>query len=450
MTSLEPSSPSPRITTSVRRRRHLMEPIAFEEEAMPRFVRAAIAVAVALVGLSILWAYFTRIDEVALAPGEVAPAGAVKPIEHLEGGVLSEVLVQEGELVAAGQVLVRMDPMQARSELAQMEARLAGLMVREERLKALAEGRSPDFGKVDGGYRELSLDQTQIWTNQVATQRTALEIVESQIEQRRRERTQLQGQLDIALQHLTITKAELAMREKGVAMGVVSRQVFYETQRAKVTAEGEVERLREEIRRSSDALAEVERRRANLGLSQRQDVLAEMGTVSQEIAQVRNALSRLEDRVRRLDVRAPVAGLVQDLKVRAPGEIVQPGGLLMRVVPVDEKLIAEVRISSSDVGHTRVGQPVKLKISSYDYVRYGALPGVLQRVSATTFVDPAGVPYYKGAVALSQPYLGPAPGQRPILPGMIVQADILTGNKSLLEYLLKPVAVSLSSSFHER
>lgn len=451
MTSAENATLTPpQIVASPRVRRHLMEPVAFEEEAMPRFIRAAIAGTVVLVGMTIAWATVTRIDEVAIATGEVVPSGTVKPIEHLEGGVVAQVLVREGELVSAGQVLLRMDPAQAQSELSQMQARLAGLHLREERLKAVAGHRQPAFDGIDRGFKDLARDQWQIWTNQVATQRTAIEVLESQIEQRRRERVQLQGQLDIALRHRDITAAELAMRQKGVAMGVVSRQVLYETQRAHVTAEGEVTRLSEDIVRAGEALAEAERRRANMDLTQRQDVLAEMGSVSQEIAQVQGALSRLEDRVRRLDLRAPVAGLVQDLKIHSPGEVVQPGGVVMRVVPVDEHLLAEVRITSADVGHTRVGQPVKLKVSSYDYVRYGALPGTLDRISPATFVDENGRPYYKGVVALERAHMGAAPGHNPILPGMVVQADILTGEKSLLEYLLKPVAVSLSSSFHER
>lgn len=441
---------TPAIAVAPRRRRYLMEPIAFEEEALPRSVRVAIACTVVLVGLSVAWASVAKIEEVAVAPGEVVPSGALKPIEHLEGGVIGEVLVKEGELVAAGQVLARMDPAQARSELRQMQARLAGLLLREERLKAVAEQREPRFDGLAGDHPELAADQRRIWVNQMATQRSAIEVVDSQIEQRRREIVQLQGLLDIAHKHREITAAELAMREKGVALGVVNRQVYYETKRAAVTAEGEVNRLGDEIHRAGDALAEVERRSANLDLTLRQDVLTEMGTVSQEIAQVRSALSRLDDRVQRLDVVSPVAGLVQDLKVRTAGEVLQPGGLLMRVVPMDEHLMAEVRISSSDVGHTLVGQPVSLKVSSYEYVRYGTLSGSLERISPSTFVDEGGRPYYKGTVAIDRQHMGAEPGKHPILPGMIVQADITTGRKTLLEYLLKPVFVSLSSSFHER
>src|SRR5690606_24107592 len=146
--------------------------------------------------------------------------------------------------------------------------------------------------------------------------------------------------------------------------------------------EGEVARIEEQIRLSRDALAETEQRGTNLERTHQQEALNELGTVVAELEQVKSAQIRIDDRIARLEVRSPDRGIVQDLRVRTPGEVVQPGGLLMQVVPVEDQLEAEVRISAVDIGHVAVSQPVKLKVATYDFTRYGAMDGELTRVSA--------------------------------------------------------------------
>jgi HlyD family type I secretion membrane fusion protein len=440
----------PAICRGGRQRKLLTEPVLFEELSLPVFVRGGLFAAALFVVLFFVWASLVSIDEVATAPGQVVPSAAVKVVQHLEGGVVGDILVREGELVAAGQTLVRMDPAPARSELEQTRARYVGLLLRAERLKAVVEAREPDFAQITSEYPDLVADQQRLWAGQLAAQGSAIDVVDSQVDQKRREVGQMQDSLNIAARQLKLTADQLAIREKGVADGVVSRQVYLETARANVTAEGEVNRLREQIKLASDSLAEVEKRRRNLGATQAQDALSELGTVSAEVEQVKSSMVKLQDRVDRLEVKAPTTGLVQDLKVRTVGEVVAAGATLMRVVPTDDRLEAEVRVAPADVGHVAVGQAVRMKVSSYDYNRYGTLPGTLTLVSPTTFVDEQNKPYYKGTVRLDQTHVGQASGTNPVLPGMSLEADIVTGRKILTEYLFKPIAVSLTNSFHER
>jgi HlyD family type I secretion membrane fusion protein len=196
---------------------------------------------------------------------------------------------------------------------------------------------------------------------------------------------------------------------------------------------------------------ELQDRIADLDALERQDAVGELGTVTAELAQVNEALARATDQVTRLEVTAPVSGFIQNLQVRNPGTVIPAGGVLMEVVPVDDELMVEARISTRDVGHVAPGQPVTVKVSSFDFVRYGAVDGVLQTISATTYIDEqTGQPYYKGMVSLAQPHLGEDPDANRILPGMTVQADIVTGEKTLLEYILKPIYVSLAHAFRER
>jgi len=433
------------------RQRHLMtEPITYEEEALPGFVRVALLSVAVLLALFVTWAALVEIDEVARAPGQVMPSGAVKMIQHLEGGVVGEILARDGEQVFAGQVLVRMDPAQARAELKQMRAREAGLLIRAERLRAIADGRAPDFGAWEAEYPALVAEERRIWNGRTETARTDLTIIDSQVEQRRRELRQLRDSLSIAEQHLDIAREQLAIREKGVSAGVVSRQVYLETKRAQITAEGEIARLREQIELGEKALDETTRRRDSLELTQRQEALDELGGVTAELAQVNGVLDKLRDRVARLEVRAPTAGLVQDLRVHAAGEVVPPGGVLMQLVPTEDQLQAELELSPRDVGHVAPGQKVKIKISTYDYTRYGWMQGELVRVSPSTFLGDDGAPHYRATVRLGRSWMGDDPASNPILPGMTIEADIVTGEKSLLAYLMRPIYVALQSSFHER
>jgi adhesin transport system membrane fusion protein len=446
----ETSHKSIPIVRGGRQSKLLTEPVLLEEENVPQFVRIALAAAAASVVLFLVWATFVHIDEVSAAPGQVVPSASVKIIQHLEGGSVSDILISEGEKVATGQTLIRMDPALAKSELDQMRARQAGLTVRAERLKAVVDHRQPDFDQLRQEYPDIVADQERIWSGQLASQRSALQVLDSQVDQKKREISQLREALGIAERHLKLTKDQLKIREDGAAEGIVSRQILLETRRAEVTSEGELYRLREQIKVATDQLSESERRRSSLDLTQQQDALNELGTVTAEIEQVKNALTKLQDRVDRLEIKSPTAGYIQDLKVRTPGEVIPAGGVLLRIVPVNDELEAEVRIQPSDIGHVHVGQHVRVKLVTYDYTRYGAMPATLVKISATTFVDEQSKPYYKGTIALDRSYLGPGEGQNPVLPGMSVEADIVTGEKRLIEYLLKPVFVSLKNSFHER
>lgn len=438
------------VQMGMRLKRLLAEPVAFEEQNLSPTIRLLLLAASVMVGAFIVWAAVTPIDEVANAQGQVIPMGEVKVVQHLEGGIIGAILVKEGQMVRAGEVLIRMDPAGPRTELDKLSARSAELALRIERLKAVFENREPDFGILEAEWPAVAAGQRRIAANQREGQRTALAVIDSQIAARQEELVQLKGTLAIAERQLEITRNQLAIRRRGVAAGVVSREVLLETSRAEVTSEGEVGRLTDQIRVTSNTLAEQERRRSNLEATQRQDVLTELASASEELEQVKRTMVRHKDQVSRLEVRAPVDGLVQDIKVHGPGEVMAPGGVLMRVVPIQDQLQVEARVAASDIGRIHPGQPVRLKVSTYEYTRYGALPGVLEQLSPTTFMDEQGRPYYKAYVSLKRSYMGPTPGQDPILPGMTVQADIGTGQKTLAAYLLKPVVASLRESFHER
>lgn len=433
-----------------RKRRLLSEAVRVEEELVPAFIHPILMIITAIVLLFIVWAAMTHITEVARAPGEVVPAGQLKVVQHLDGGAVAEIKVDEKSLVQQGQVLVRMDGSQAMSDLRQTEVRLVSLRLRAERLSAFVENRKPEFEGLAGDHPELIAHQQQIYLTQLSTRNSTLSILDHQINQRVDRLQQLKKSLSVAQEHQSLTGELMTMREDLAARRLINRSVLLETRRAKVTAEGEVARTGKDIQVSEQELAETRSRRVDTLNQLRRDALAEIGSVHAEIAEVTESLARLQAKVDRLIVRAPTRGYVQDMKVLTVGQVVPPGGLIMQIVPDDVPLEAVVRIAPKDIGYVKVGQPVNLRVTSFDYSRFGFAKGTLKRVTASSVVGDDGRPFFRGWVGLTQPYVGNNAGQYQLQPGMGVEAEILTGEKTVLTYLSKPFIDMFSRSFQER
>ena len=202
--------------------------------------------------------------------------------------------------------------------------------------------------------------------------------------------------------------------------------------------------------RARETIAEANLRLNELEKSQREEAITELGRLGGEIAQASETLRKLRDRVARLEIVAPARGYIKGLQFSTIGGVIAPAQVVMELVPADDVLIAETRISTEDIGHVHLGQPVTVKVSAFDFIRYGGIKGELVSISASTFVDEDGQPYCKGKVALNADSVGEGASAQKIIPGMTVQADIQTGERTLLQYLLKPVYVSLDQAFSER
>lgn len=429
----------------------LPESIHVEEELIPDFVRPALMVVTATVILFIIWAAVTNLKEVARAPGEIIPSGDIKVVQHLDGGVISEILTSEGQLVEKGQVLLRISGSKATAELGQMMARLDGLRLREERLLAVTEGKlKPDFDALGIGKPGMVTTQRDIYLAQLAARASTLDILDKQIEQRRQRIEQQRTALAVAKEHQTLTNELSDMREDLASRRLVNRSVLLETRRAKVTAIGEVDRLREEIGISQQELAESISRRTDAQNQLRQEALVELGAIRAEIAEIEGAVSRLQGQVDRLEVRAPNRGFVHDFKIYNVDQVIEPGAMLMQIVSEKPVIEAEVRIATRDIGFVKVGQHVNLRATSFDYARFGVAKGTLKRISPSSLLGDDKLPYYRGVVELDTPYVGDSADHYTLQPGMSVEADILTGEKTLLTYLTKPVIDVISLSFRER
>ncbi|MEO5373770.1 MAG: HlyD family type I secretion periplasmic adaptor subunit [Alphaproteobacteria bacterium] len=450
----EAAVPAPvRVHRAGRQTRYLAQSIVLEETGTSLLVRLTILVVSVTVVIFIIWAALTSVQEVAVAFGQVVPRGSVQTVQHLEGGIVREVLVEEGQLVDAGQPLVRFDRAQVMADLDQNRARLAGLELRIERLRAFAEGRAPDFSfMTEPAFASLLEDQKTIHGTQVAALASSRSVLERTVDQRRSELRVVEEQQRTARQQVELVAAEVAMREELVAKGLASKITYYENKKELARLTGEHTKLVNQAVALRDSLAEATARLSDIGSAKRNEALIEMGTAAAELAQVRESMGRMEDRAQRLEVVAPVQGLIQNIRVKTIGAVIPAGGTVVEVVPTGAALTVEARINARDVGHIKVGQPVKVKVTAFDFSRFGAAMGILESMSATTYMDEQNKPYYKGIVALSSDRVGQgdAAAGRRILPGMTVQADIVTGDKTILEYLLKPIYVSVQNAFHER
>ena len=416
--------------------------VAFEIVNYRRAIRAALLLSAVLVAAILTYICTGQVEEITVAEGQITPSAAVQTVQHLEGGLVAAIRVSEGEKVADGQVLVQLDNRAEMAALTEITARYVSLQLRRERLQAIVQQRAPDFDSIGAGYPQLIQEQRRTLEAQIEQQRSALSVLAAQIGQRSQELTQLQIQLQAAQEQAKIVAEQADYLQKAVEAGVTSRQSYLTTSRTLAAARGEVTRLTNQIAISRQQLDEAQQRRDNAGHAQIQDASNELADIGADIEQVRGLVEKELDRISRLDIRAPLGGLVQDLRVHTIGEVVPAGGQIAKIIPITDELEGSIRIQPSDIGFVRVGQQVRIKVSTFETRQYGTVDATLTKLSAITFTDdPRAAPYYKGTVKLARSTVGRGDDTGQLLPGMTFEAAIITGKRSLVGYLLAPNAV---------
>jgi HlyD family secretion protein/adhesin transport system membrane fusion protein len=438
-------------TTQSRSRlsKFLAQPLRLEELGPPRTLHQLLVISCLFVGAFIIWSAMTEIHESAVASGQVKTYENVTVVQHLEGGIVSEILVKEGDHVQADQPLLRMAGQGTLSDLGTLRAREAALSLQAERLAAFGEAREADFS-VGKDYPDLVSDQASILASQRKARDSKEQVLRSRILQRSQEVETLRGRLTNLERRMKLFEETVNIRRQLVAKGLVSRVLYLDSEQAYAKAEGDILAVKGDIRLSQEALREARTSLEELEASSYSDAIQEMGRVRNELAQVTEAIKRSVDQAKRLVITASASGTVKGLIELTRGSIIKPTDVVMEIVPRDSELIAEVRVSPRDVGYIQVGQDAKVKITTYHESRFGSIPGKVTRLSATTFRDDRGEPYYKATIALGQSFVGSTADRHPILPGMVVDADVITGVKTLSTYLLLPIYRSIEGSFRER
>jgi len=428
----------------------LAQSLMLEERGPNHLIRLAGFFVCVMVCLFIAWAAITEITEVVVSSGEVSPIGSVKRVQHLEGGIVKEIFVGEGDLVTQGEVMIKLDDAGIVPERDQLVTRLSNLELRAQQLAAVISGEEFDVSKVEPRYRALAKTQVEV----LAAKREALdaqaEVLRDQLSQRRNELELLRDQVAGNKRQIQILKQQVGMRKTLEEKGLISKVILLNDQRELARAEGALAELVGKQRTAQNAIDEAESRLEEMESRSRMDAREQYAQVLGEIAELRETIELKNDQIRRLDIRSPVTGIAQELQTETVGGVIAPGSTVLEVIPNDAALFVEARISTQDIGFIYVNQEATVKVTAFDYTRYGGIDGIIQGFSATTVQDEEGNTFYRARIKLAKNYVGDDPERNRVLPGMEVIADIKTGKKTLLEFLLKPVVKALSESFRER
>lgn len=425
-------------------------PLAMEDGHAPGMARATIFLGCAFLMAFVLWGSVTQFRELTMAPGEVKPVGSVHTVQHLEGGQVFEIAAKEGQVIEKGAPIVRLQPTAALADLDQLKVRSAALTLQIERLDALLERRKPDFSAFGLQYPILRKDQTKAYEAAVIQAQKARDELGARIQLRMAEQKAFEDQIRSIEEQAKILDEQIAMKKDLYDQQLVAKSVYLEVLRQReklnegqVTTEGQLEAAKE-------SLIETKIKLAELDTELDRQLSDNRGKLSAELEELREVIRKHNDRVKRLVVRAPVRGVVQSLAVKSIGQVIRAGEAVATVVPLGQELVAEVQIRPDDIGHLAVGFEARVKVTTFDPVRYKPIEGRVRHISPTTFLTDKGEPYYKGIVALDQNHVGTGGSIHQLLPGMLVQAEIVTGTKSLMRYLLRPIYRSFSTSFSER
>ena len=399
---------------------------------------------------TVAWATLATIQQTAKASGQVVPQGPIHQVEHVEGGSVVEVLVAEGALVDKGQVLVRLAPTMSAADYRGAEARRLGLALRVERLRAFVEDREPDFAFAPSAFAGLVADQRAILSEQRLASRQARQVLAHEVAQSRAELKALGSQAERLEGELPLMQEKRDRQRRLLEESLITRLEYLDTEQQLTAKRGDLRVVEAQIEKARRALQSAQAKLAEFAARSRDEALEEMGRASAELAEVEQTAIRFGDRVHRLEVVAPVRGLVQALEANAVGRVVTPGSLVDEIVPVDEELVVEVRLDPADVGQVGPGDRAVVKFSTYDFSRLGAVDGIVDRVSPTTFKDQDGEIYYKALIRLVRNYVGPLAGQNPIMPGLVADVEVKGKTRTILEYLLHPVFRSLDVAMSEK
>jgi adhesin transport system membrane fusion protein len=411
-----------------------------------RIVRTALIVVVLLLA----WSGFASIDEVTRGDGKVIPSRQLQVVQSYDGGIVSEILVREGQEVEAGQLLLRIDETRATSGVRESAAQTFALRVKLARLKALAEGTpfvppAPASGDTQEEHiideeRNLYMARTSELNSMVSINRQQLTQREQELAEARAKRAAAQRALDLAQQELSKTRPLLAT-------GAISEVEVLRLDREVSRNRGDVEQTSAQISRVQAAIGEAERKMQETSLSFRNDARKELSEVLGKLNTLREGAVALVDKVDKAQVKSPVRGRVQRLLANTIGGVVSPGKDIVEIVPLDDTLILEAKVQPRDIAFITPRQHATVKFTAYDFSIYGGLDAVVENISPDTQVDERGNAFYLVRVRTRQAQFG---DNLPIIPGMTAEVDILTGKKTVLSYLLKPILKAKTYALSER
>lgn len=417
-------------------------------EAEPLRARKLLyAIGLTIIAL-LMWANVAEIDEVTRGQGKVIPSQQVQVIGSQDGGIVSEILVREGDRVQKGQMLLRLDQTRSQASLGESLAELEGLQVKAARLRALVdEHLFEPTPEMKNAVPDVVEQELRLYASSLDGLKVEQGIAKQQLTQRLEEQAEL-----VAREQQLATEKDLATKELDanrpmVASGAVSKVEILRLERELNRARGELEQTQAQLKRVAAAIDEARGRVEGVKVEFLNETREQLTDTLTRVNALREASEGLSDRVRQTNVIAPVSGTIKQLYYNTVGGVVLAGRDIVELVPADDTLLAEVRIRPQDIAFLAPGQVANVKVTAYDFVVYGGLVGRVEQIGADTVVDEEGNAFYEVTVRTDTADFG---DDKPIIPGMTVEVDILTGKKTVLAYLAKPVLRARQRALSER
>ena len=432
------------------------QPLPEVEKALiddaPRIVRLTIWGVIGFFVFMLLWAHFAIIDEVTKGEGKAIPSSRIQKIQNLEGGIVAQIYVHEGQIVEAGAPLIRLDDTRFASNVGETEAERVSMELRVERLSAEVDDRPL---KITDAARKAVPNQVSNEESLYASRRQQLadEIggLQQQLLQRQQELREFSSTQDQDRNSLNLLRQEIGMSEPLVAQGAISPVEVLRLKRSEVETRGMLDGTTLAIPRAQAAINEVQRKVDETRGKFRSEALAQLNEARTLLSKAQATSKGLEDRVSRTMVTSPVRGIVKQMLVNTVGGVIQPGSDMAEVVPLDDTILVEAKIRPQDIAFLHPGQEAMIKFTAYDYTIYGGLKGKLEQIGADTVMDEEKKnTFYIIKLRTDRSHLGTDEKPLLIIPGMVASVDIITGKKSILSYLLKPIIKSRAEAMHER
>ncbi|MVW75689.1 HlyD family type I secretion periplasmic adaptor subunit [Pseudomonas xionganensis] len=420
-------------------------------EDSPWFTRVTVWVVSACLITALLWANFAVLEEVTTGEGKAIPSSKVQVIQNLEGGIVTDIFVREGQVVEKGDVLMRLDDTRFLSNQGEAEADRLALIARIERLTAEAEGRSIAMPQeILSQAPQLAEDELALYRSRQGRLQSEQRTLGEQLRQKTQELAEFRAKAQQYRSSLGLVQQELNMSQPLVASGAISEVEILRLRRSMVELRGSLDATNLAIPRAESAMAEIKSKIEESELAFRSEAFRELNDARTELQKINATSVAIQDRVSRTTVVSPVRGVIKQLKVNTIGGVVQPGNDMLEIVPLDDSLLIEAKVRPQDVAFLHPGQKAMVKFSAYDFTIYGGLKANLELISADTITDEEGNSFYLIQVRTDKSHLGSEEHPLLIIPGMVATVDIITGEKSVLDYLLKPVLKARSEALRER
>lgn len=400
----------------------------------------------------LIWASQAEIDEITRGSGKIIPSGKNQIVQNLEGGIIEEILVRLGDEVKKNQVLLKIDNKNFVSSYGESKLRLDELQAKYLRLYAEANDQEFDYDEVrDANMTKSVMFEKSLFDTNRARLNEQVGIFKEQVKQRENELIELQNKIS-----QTKSSYELMLKEKQITeplfkKGLVSEVEFLQLKRNLNSLKGDLDAASLSVPRVKSTIKEAENKISEAKLAFQNNAKRELNEVSAEIARISENQISLSDRVERTVVRSPVDGIVSKLMVNTVSGVIKPGMDIAEIVPIEDKLIAEVKVRPADVAFLRPGLKAVVKLTAYDFSIYGGLEGEVTQISADTETnEKTGESYYFVRIQTDKNYLGSEERPLRIKVGMVASADIITGKKTVLDYLLKPILKAKQNALRER